>query len=64
MIYQRNKKILDVVKTHCYRPLVDILKDIDSELLLGAVDRPSFRDFYFANAKDSPVKEFLAEILK
>lgn len=60
---QRNKKILDVVKTSCYRPLVDILKDLDRELLLGAVDRDSFKDFYFTNAKDTPVKAFLAEIL-
>lgn len=61
---QRNKKILDKVKESTYRPLVDILKDIDRELLLGAIDRPSFKDFYFANAKDSEVKTFLAEILK
>lgn len=60
---QRNKKILDKVKESCYRPLVDILKEIDRELLLGAVDRASFKEFYFANAKDSDVKAFLKEIL-
>ena len=61
---QRNKKILDKVKEATYRPLVDILKDIDQELLLGAIDRPTFKDLYFKNAKDSPVKEYLASILK
>ncbi len=61
---QRNKKILDKVKESTYRPLVDILKDIDQELLLGAIDRPTFKDLYFKNAKDSPVKEYLASILK
>ncbi len=60
---QRNKKILDKVKEVTYRPLVDILKEIDRELLLGAVNRKSFKDFYFANAKDSEVKEFLKSIL-
>ncbi len=38
---QRNKKILDGVKAASYRPLVDILKDLDRDLLLGAIDRPS-----------------------
>lgn len=61
---QRNKKILDKVKESTYRPLVDILKDIDQELLLGAIDRPTFKDLYFKNAADSPVKEYLASILK
>ncbi len=61
---QRNKKILDKVKEATYRPLVDILKDIDQELLLGAIDRPTFKDLYFKNAKDSPVKEYLTSILK
>lgn len=61
---QRNKKILDKVKESTYRPLVDILKDIDQELLLGAIDRPTFKDLYFKNAKDSPVKEYLLSILK
>ena len=61
---QRNKKILDKVKESSYRPLVDILKDIDQELLLGAIDRPTFKDLYFKNAKDSPVKEYLSSILK
>lgn len=61
---QRNKKILDKVKEATYRPLVDILKDLDRELLLGAVDRPSFKELYFKNAKNSPVKEFLESIIK
>ena len=60
---QRNKKILDAVKEVTYRPLIDILKDIDQELLLGAVDRPTFKDVYFKNAKDTQVKAYLAKLL-
>lgn len=60
---QRNKKILDKVKEATYRPLVDILKDIDQELLLGAVDRPTFKELYFKNAKDTPVKDYLKTLL-
>ena len=60
---QRNKKILDAVKEVTYRPLIDILKDIDQELLLGAVDRPTFKDVYFKTAKDTQVKAYLAKLL-
>lgn len=60
---QRNKKILDKVKEATYRPLLDILKDIDQELLLGAVDRPTFKELYFKNAKDTPVKDYLKTLL-
>ena len=61
---QRNKKILDKVKESSYRPLIDILKDIDQDLLMEAIDRPSFRDLFFKNAKDQELKEFVQKLLK
>lgn len=60
---QRNKKILDKVKEVTHQPLINILQNIDQELLLGAINRKSFKDFYFANAKNSEVKTYLAKIL-
>lgn len=60
---QRNKKILDKVKEVTHQPLINILQNIDQELLLGAINRKSFIDFYFANAKDSEVKTYLAKLL-
>ena len=61
---QRNKKILDKVKEASYRPLVDILKNIDSELLMGAINRPSFKELFFKNAKDGQLKDYIASLLK
>lgn len=60
---QRNKKILDKVKEVTHQSLINILQNIDQELLLGAVNRQSFKDFYFTNAKDSEVKSYLAKLL-
>ena len=61
---QRNKKILDKVKESSYRPLVDILKDIDQELLMGAINRPSFKELFFKNAKDQELKDYISNLLK
>ncbi len=60
---QRNKKILDKVKEVTHQSLINILQNIDQELLLGAVNRQSFKDFYFTNAKDSEVKSYLTKLL-
>ena len=49
---QRNKKILDVVKTKTFKPLKESLLELDRDLVLGALDRPSFKDYFFKNAKD------------
>lgn len=64
---QRNKKILDSVKDITYRPMIDILKDLynkDKELLIGAINRDSFKKYFFEDALDGEIKEFIKEILK
>ena len=61
---QRNKKILDKVKESSYRPLIDILKNIDQELLMGAINRPSFKELFFKNAKDQELKDYISNLLK
>lgn len=61
---QRNKKILDGVKAVSYRPLVDILKDLDRELLLGAIKRDSFIDFLKKYGEDNDVKAYVLSLVK
>ncbi len=61
---QRNKKILDGVKSITYRPLLDILKDIDKDFLLETIDRDTFKDLFFKNAKDQEIISFIKSILK
>lgn len=61
---QRNKKILDGVKAVSYRPLVDILKDLDRELLLGAINRPVFLDLLKKFGEDNDVKAYVLSLVK
>ena len=61
---QRNKKILDAVKEKSYRPLIDILKDIDQELLLGAVQRESFIDIISKYAEEGELRNYVLSLTK
>ena len=61
---QRNKKILDGVKAVSYRPFVDILKDLDRELLLGAINRPVFLDLLKKYGEDNDVKAYVLSLVK
>lgn len=59
----RNKGILDEVKKVTYRPLVDALKDIDADLVKGAVAGEKFKDLFFASAKDCDVTEYVKTLV-
>ncbi len=61
---QRNKKILDSVKEKSYRPLVDILRDIDQDLLLSAVQRDSFISAVEKYGEEGELKNFVLSLTK
>jgi len=61
---QRNKKILDGVKKITYRPMIEILKEIDRDFLLETIDRDSFKKLFFENAKDKEIIDFIKTVLK
>ncbi len=60
---KRNKQILDELKKVTYRPLCDILKEADKDLVAGCFQGEHFKDLFFKNCKDeeiaSVVKTFL-----
>lgn len=60
---QRNKKILDEVKKVTYRDLTDILKEIDRELVRGALAGEHFQEYFFKNCKNEKMAECVKEIL-
>ncbi len=60
---QRNKKILDSIKEKTYRPLVDILKDIDKDFLLETIDRPTFKEYFFKEATNKEIIDFVKSVL-
>ena len=50
---QRNKKILDVVRKVAFKDsLIDILKNLDQDLVKGAVAGEKFQELFFANCKN------------
>lgn len=57
---QRNKRILDEVKTKTYRPLLDIIKDIDQEIVKTVVNSEGFKEHFFKHAnKEMEVVEYI-----
>lgn len=60
---KNNKKILDGVRKAAFRPLVDILKDLDPALVKGAYAGEHFEEYFFADAKDETIRAYVKEVL-
>lgn len=60
---QRNKKILDEVKKVTHTDMLTILKNIDQDLLKGAVSGEKFSEYFFANCKDDAIADYIKSIL-
>lgn len=61
---KRNKKILDQVKTITYRKLPEILKELDPELVKGALSGEHFQELFFADCKCEELAACVKELLK
>lgn len=60
---QRNKKILDEVKKVTYVDMVTILKNLDQELLKGAVSGEKFKEYFFRDCKCDKMAEAVKGII-
>lgn len=60
---QRNKKILDEVRSKTMRPMLECLKAMDQELVKGAVAGERFEELFFANCKDDAIAEYMRGLL-
>ena len=60
---QRNKKILDGVRAAAFRPLPEILQSLDQDLVRGALAGEHFSEYFFADAKDETLKDFVRNLL-
>ena len=60
---QRNKRILDEVKKVTYRNLEDILKELDRELVKGALAGEHFKEYFFADCKCEKLAACVKELL-
>lgn len=61
---QRNKRILDEVKKVTYQDICTILKNLDQDLVKGALAGEHFQEYFFANCKCDKIAECVREILK
>lgn len=61
---QRNKKILDEVKKVTHVDLVTILKNLDQDLVKGAIAGQRFKEYFFDNCKCDKIKECIETILE
>ncbi len=59
---QRNKKILDGVKAITYRPLIDILKDLDPEFVRATIAGKNFAELFYPNCQDEEIANFLKQL--
>lgn len=61
---QRNKKILDVVRKVAFKDsLIDILKNLDQDLVKGAVAGEQFQELFFANCKNQEIADYVKALL-
>ena len=56
---QRNKKILDQVKTITHRPMIDILHDIDQTFLKETISGEHFAELFYPSCKDEAISAYL-----
>ena len=61
---QRNKKILDEVKKVTHNDLCTILKNLDQDLVKGAIAGDRFRAYFFANCKCDKIAACVKELLE
>ena len=59
----RNKRILDEVRAKTMRPLIDALKEIDQDLLKGALAGEKFQELFFANCRDEEIASYIKTLL-
>ena len=62
-IMKKNREILNAVKGVTYRDLNDILKELDRDLVKGALGGAKFKEYFFANCKCEKQAETVKEIL-
>lgn len=59
---KKNKRILDEVKKITHTDMLFILKNIDKELLNGAIRGKKFNEYFFKNCEDDEIKEYLKSV--
>lgn len=56
----KNKIIYDALN---HKDLITILKEIDQKFLYQTIDREQFKKYFFENAEEGEIKEYIRKIL-
>lgn len=62
-VMKRNREILNSVKGITYRDLADILKELDQDLVKGALSGAKFKELFYANCKCEKITNAVKEII-
>ncbi len=60
---QRNKKILDEIKSITTKDMLTIIKDINQDFLKDTISHKPFIDYLLKNSKDQEINEYLENLL-
>lgn len=62
-VMKKNREILNAVKSVTYRKLEDILKELDQDLVKGALSGANFKEMFYANCKCEKIASAVQEII-
>lgn len=62
-IMKKNREILNEVRKASFHDLVDILKNLDENLVKGALSGEKFKEYFFANCKCDRIAAAVREIV-
>lgn len=60
---QRNARILGEMKAVTYKPLIDVLKEIDQDFLKETIATENFTEYFTANAEEGEVRDYILSSL-
>lgn len=62
-VMKKNREILNQVKNVTHTDMLTILKNIDQELLKGAISGEKFSELFFPNCQDSEIAAYIKKVL-
>ncbi len=62
-IMAKNRVILNEVREVTHRDMVSILKELDQDLLKGAIGGENFKEYFYANATNDAIKDAVKAVI-
>jgi len=62
-VMAKNRGILKELKAVSCRSMIEVLQDVDSDLLRATVAGKHFEEYFFANAKDTEIRDYIRGVI-